>query len=372
MTVTEFGLRLFQELIASEAGNIIISPLSLWMVLAMTASGARNQTLTQFLKVLKVQDTQELKQISTELVQKLMVNDSDLQVNIANAFGCPNAEAIKDFFLEDVKKIYHGQIFQGAEFRSKTINAWVSKHTNNKIQNLLDESKALDAAALINAVYFNGKWKHPFKSHMTQRAPFFTKLTSSQPCQMMTNTGYFRYYETEEYQSILLPYESSDYDEGARLSALILLPKSHDLHKVAVLGQTPDSFNNLIAHLSQASSHSRVELFVPKFKLDFSALYNQPLYRLGLHDAFLAKEANFSGIMDGPMYIETVLQKVFIAVDENGTEAAAASAVLMTRGLPMHEPAIEMRCDRPFLFAVMDETRQNLLFLASIKNVQTE
>jgi serpin B len=341
------------------------------MVLAMTAGGARNQTLAQFLKVLKVQDSQEMKQIATELVQKLIVNESNLQVNIANAFGCQNTEAIKDSFMEDVKKIYQGQVFQGSDFQAKSINAWVADHTKNKITHLLDESKALDAAALLNVVYFNGRWRHPFQSQLTKKAPFFKSWTSSQPCQMMTNTGYFRYYETEEYQSILLPYESSDYDDGARLSALVVLPKSHKLHKVVVRGQTHDSFLHLSSHLYEANSQ-RVELRLPKFKLDFSAMYNQPLYRMGLQNAFLAKEADFSGIMEDRMYVETVVQKVFLAVDEDGTEAAAASAVLMTRGLPIHEPAIKMCCNRPFLFAVVDDIKQNILFLANVKSLHTE
>jgi serpin B len=353
--ISQFGFSLFQQM-SQESGNIVISPLSLWMALGMAATGSRNETLNQFLGILRVPNRNEIKTTSQQVMNKY--NDS---VSISNGFATPTTEGVKEEFMNDIKEL-KAEIFTGPDCNPSKINEWVDRQTKGKIPLLLDPTKQVETV-LLNAVHFKADWKFPFKKQLTTAAPFFTQLTSSQPCQMMANTGNYRYFETEEFQSVQLPYQN----EG--ISAIVVLPKSHQLFKSVVKNHSFDLFTKILASLETSGPHNRVELYLPKFKINYGATMNQYLFQIGLHSAFL-QEADFSGISDTKMYIDSVIQKCFLQVDEKGTEAAAASAVLMSRSLPMPDPAIEMRCDRPFMFAIVDDVSSDVLFLSTVTSIE--
>jgi serpin B len=186
---------------------------------------------------------------------------------------------------------------------------------------------------------------------------------------MMQNTAHYSYFENEIMQSIRLEYARDTSNVG--LSAIVILPREHQLLTQVIDQTRKPEFNSILNTLYTGESISRIKLSLPKFTVSFAKELNSILFQMGLKNAFIGggnEKAELNGISNG-IYIEKILQRVFIKVDEGGTEAAASSAVVFKRSLPLLEPEPELLVNRPFLFYIVDDETKHTLFLAYMENM---
>jgi len=245
-----------------------------------------------------------------------------------------------------------------AEESRITINNWVSDQTEEKIKDLIPQG-AINAATrlvLTNAIYFNAAWQHPFAEEVTSSGTFHLLDNSDVTIPMMYQTESFKYAEGSDYQAVELPYDKQE------LSMVILLPREGQFEAFE------ESLNaEIVDEIIGKLEGSRVALTMPKFEYASSFSLKDALTTLGMGVAF-TPEADFSG-MNGSrdLFIGDVLHKAFVSVDEEGTEAAAASAVIMAMSAPPSQP-IEFTVDRPFVFFIRDIQTSSIIFVGRVLN----
>ena len=348
-----FGVEYLNE---AKEGNYFISPLSISTALAMTYAGAKGATAEGFEKVMHFNNEQgDFHELNGIYQRKLNENLSEVEWNLANRLWGFGSTPFENKFLEINSKYYNAPIEFGAS--ENTINAWVEKQTQNKIKDLIPPGTITGDTRLIltNAVYFKGDWKYEFKKKDTKKKEFFTPKKSVK-VEMMFQKGGFGYSESLNYQAIRLPYK------GEKQSMVIFLPKED-------MGEMEKNLtNNEIKSLLRASK-ANVNLHLPKFKLEYTEVLNKYLIGKGMQNAF-GGGANFTGIMTGePIWIDLVIHKSFVEVSEEGTEAAAATAVVMTTEsiAPSKPQNIEFNANKPFLFFIMDDVSESILFMGKLE-----
>jgi serpin B len=238
----------------------------------------------------------------------------------------------------------------------------VSEQTEEKIENLIPKGliDPMVRLVLTNALYFNAKWVQPFEVHNTHDAPFTLLDGSTVSVPTMSQIATFGYAEGEGYQAVELRYQ------GAPLSMLFVLPaegRFEEMESAFAAGWV----RSIVASLSP----QKVDLSVPIYSFESEFNLSQTLIEMGMPDAFAAgdRAADFSGMAtEADLFISAVVHKAFVAVDEAGTEAAAATAVIMKEGAVLVEDAVEMRLDRPFLFLIRDTDTDTLLFAGRVLN----
>jgi len=360
---TRFAVDLYKQLDDSE-GNIFISPYSITAALAMTYAGAREGTAREMAEVLHFMPGQEtLHPAMAGLGAHLsrIGKNGEVQLSIANSLWPQRGYPFREEFLAFVKKHYGSPItpvdFAGETEKTRLlINAWVEEQTQDKIQELirkgqLDPSNLL---ALVNAVYFKGDWASRFDPGRTGDAEFTLPDGETKLVPMMSQQGTFGYREFDHLQVLELPYE------GERLSMIILLPQ--DRHGLGELEEELET-RSLDAWLTSIPEEA-VHVCLPRFTITWGTTDLAPhLSRMGMRDAFIPGSADFSG-MDGTrrLFIGLVLHKTFIDVNEKGTEAAAATAVLMKKGPQPHI----FRADHPFIFLIRENETGSILFLGRL------
>jgi serpin B len=371
----KFALELYTKL-QSQEGNIFYSPYSISAALAMTYAGARGRTATQMADVLRFPvgtkpaglDPQQFASVFGELVKDLNTRGEGgaYELSVANALWGQKGYGFLAKFLELVEKHYGGRLnevdFVGAtEMARQTINAWVEKKTNDKIKNLIAKGvlDSMTRLVLTNAIYFKGNWARQFKEDRTKEAPFTLSDGQKVDVAMMNQTAKFGYMETDTLQSLELPYVDNE------LSMIVLLPKELD-----GLGELEKSLT--LENLTEWQSKLRkreVVVSIPKFKLTSQFSLASVLKAMGMKDAF-SRSANFSG-MNGKrnLAISAVIHKAYVDVNEEGTEAAAATAVTMrlTSMGPGSQPPV-FRADHPFLFLIRDNQSGSILFIGRVIN----
>ncbi|MHC4556230.1 MAG: serpin family protein [Planctomycetota bacterium] len=375
----EFALELYANL-RSREGNLFFSPYSISTALAMACAGARGQTESQMAGVLhfpmvvnpdteltsmQLPDRQQFASAFGKIIKDL--NDRGkkgaYELNVANALWGQKAYGFLEEFLELIKTSYGGRLnevdfIRATETTRKTINTWVEKKTNNKIKNLIPKGvlDSMTRLVLTNAIYFKGNWARQFKEDRTKDAPFALADGRKVDVAMMNQTAEFDYLETESFQAIELPYVDNE------LSMIILLPKEFD--GVYELEKT-FTLENLSQWLGKLHRHE-VVVSVPKFKLTSQFSLASVLKSMGMRDAF-STDADFSG-MSGKkeLFISAVIHKAYVDVNEQGTEAAAATAVTMrlTSVGPVQTPVF--RADHPFLFLIRDNQSNSILFIGRL------
>jgi serine protease inhibitor len=286
-----------------------------------------------------------------------------VQLKIANALWPRKGYPFLKEFLNLVKKFYGVQItpvdFTDEKAARQTINSWVEEKTENKIKDLVSEG-ALDSTTrlvLVNAIYFKGAWANEFDPSLTSQAPFLTAPDVQVQVPMMARKHNFMYTESEGLQVLELPYA------GSRLSMLVLLPA-----EINGLAKLEDSLalENVDKWIKDLHD-TEVDASLPKFELSFPFQFDDALISMGMPNAF-TEQADFSG-MDGSreLYIGAALHKAFVAVNEQGTEAAAATAVIMqTKALAISP--IVFRADHPFVFLIRENGTGNILFIGRVTN----
>ena len=355
-----FGLKLFREVVRQQPdSNIFISPLSVSMALGMTATGAALSTLDSMRATLELADLTEEESNAAyqSLIELLAGADPQVQFDIANSIWYRQGESVLSDFVQRCRD-YFDAVVQGLDFNdpaaADTINAWVKDNTQGKIEEIVVKPIDPDIVMfLINALYFKGTWTYEFDPGETKAGEFTLPDGSRKSCQLMAQENKFSYYSNDLFQAVDLPYGDSLF------SMTVLLP-STDVHVDSIIFQmTPVNWSAWIAGLDTAKG--RLEL--PKFKLEYGRKLNTLLKALGMGIAF-DPGADFTRMFQGGgVWIDKVKHKIFVQVDEEGTEASAVTVVVMIRSA---DSGFYMRVDRPFVFVIRERTSGALLFMGKI------
>jgi serpin B len=362
---TDFTLDLYQKLRKLE-GNLFFSPYSISTALAMTYAGARGDTQTQMAQALHfLQDPNMLHPAYARLGAKLEEagKNGHIQLKIANTLWPRKGYKLLKTFLALAKKFYGVRItpidFGEEEAARQMINAWVEERTESKIKDLIEAGVLDDSTrlVLVNAIYFKGEWAGKFDPSLTIQAPFLTYPGGQIQVPMMTRKDTFRYAEDDGLQILELLYDGDD------LSMLVLLSREVDGLAKFEESLVVDNLDKWIRNMQE----TEVEASLPRFELSFPFRLDDTLKSMGMENAFTTK-ADFSS-MDGSqeLYLGAVLHKAFVAVNEQGTEAAAATAVTMqTKAIAF--PPIVFRADHPFVFLIRENKTGSILFLGRVAN----
>jgi serine protease inhibitor len=359
-----FGFKLLKELAPSHQNNFVVSPYSAYTILSLVRNGASGITEKEMASAL----SQE--QISVASVNELIKDTSDVLQNnkknvleIANSVFVKKGLAVKQPFLDVASKSYDAKastVEFGDSSTLKDINDWVSEKTHGKIPVLLAALAPQAVMVLINAVYFKGTWAECFKEEDTHPQEFYRENGKTDRVSMMHQAGRMTYFKGDDFQAVRLPYSE------------------HNEEMVIVLPSRGESISTFITHFSekdwqainsQATAH-QVNLSLPRFHIESTHDLNQPLQNLGMKSAFSRFAADFSNIANGKLYISQAIQKAYIETDEKGSEAAAATAVVMSqRAAVRAELPIVFVVDRPFLFGLQTASG-TLLFLGVVTDPQ--
>jgi serpin B len=331
----------------------------------MTLNGAAGETQAAMEQTLEFtgMTTDDINQSYRSLIDLLTNLDRNVAFEIGNSIWYREGMAFEQSFIDVNKEFFDAVVrainFNHREEAARIMNSWVKEKTRGKISEIV-KADAIDANTvmfLINAIYFKGTWTFEFKKENT-RDDVFTKLDGSQiPCKMMNMTGTLSYVENDLFQAVDLPYGNQLF------SMTIFLPKL-PLDVNALLAELTQE--NWEAWLASFDDHT-IELQFPKFTLEYKLTMNDVLKALGMEIAFDKYRADFTRMYAGPerLFIDEVIHKTFVKVDEEGTEAAAVTSVEI--GVESSEPSYPlMRVDRPFLFVIRDQHSNTILFMGKI------
>ncbi len=360
---TAFAIDLYRQ-ITQPGKNLFFSPYSISIALAITFAGARGETERQMAEVMHFpSELQPIHGQFSELEAQLQKSQQAGQVVLrsANALYPQKGYEILPSFLQIVKANYGVAIelmdyVSNSEGSRSAINEWVEAETENKIKNLIPSGtlNSLTRLILVNAIYFKGDWQNAFNTENTRVSTFWVSPDRSQDVQMMSQTDRFEYSETVEMQLLRLPYND-------RFSMVVLLPREGVLIEQI---ETRLSVENLRSWCDRMNWEA-VAVNLPRFKLDCDCLLTAVLQQLGMTDAF-DDVADFSGMTEPTdLVLSHVLHKAFVEVNEEGTEAAAATAVIMmARCLP--PPPTPFIADRPFIFLIQEKMTGSILFMGKL------
>lgn len=352
------GDRRFQE-------NLIFSPYSISSALAMTYGGAKGDTATEMEKTLHFKDGKEIHAAFAKLNETLdkAQKDGKIKLFIANSLWPQTGHNFLPDYLSLVKKNY-GSSVTPLDFKTDSrgavekINRWVEDKTQDKIKNLFSQLDASTRLVLVNAIYFKGNWDKPFSPKETRDEDFTLAGGEKIKTPMMHLSKNFGYAKAEGIKLLEMPYE------GDQLSMIAILPD--DVAGIAQLEKdlTPQKLESWIGQLRG----EKVIVAFPKFKITWGATQlNDTLKKLGIRAAFDAGAADFSG-MDGAkdLFLSQVVHKAFVEVNEEGTEAAAATGAAMSLTMaPPSEPA-KFIADHPFIFLIREKTTGQILFMGRV------
>jgi len=373
---TAFAVDLYTQLTKDDkGGNLFFSPYSLSTALAMTYAGARGETATQMSQVLHFPKNQaELHPAFSHLQNQVNnATHEDVELNVANALWAQQDYPLMEKFKKSLKKYYQAEP-QDVDFETATeaarkkINTWVEKQTVDKIKNLVEKGvlNRLTRLVLVNAIYFKGNWAMQFDPNDTKSMEFWTTVANSVAVPMMTQKDGFGYMENDDLQLLKLSYagnRSKSSRDNNDIEMIVLLPRERDgLAKLTKL-LNPQNLDKWL----RRAYWQKVRVFLPKFQISTGFELSKTLSKMGMPNAF-RYEANFEG-MDGKkeLYLSSVIHQAFVDVNEKGTEAAAATAVIVgTRG--MSPPPPTFRADHPFIFLIRHNLSGSILFMGRIVN----
>jgi serpin B len=367
---TRFAADVYRAL-AAEPGNVIYSPHSISIALGMTWAGARNNTERQMAQTLRFGMSQAQTHAAFNALDQELAHRAErapegggrpFRLRVVNKLWGQRGYRFQPSFLDTLAENYGAGLnvlnFMGDPEGSRgRINAWVSEQTEGKIPMLLGQGSIVPSTTLVltNAVYFSASWREPFDPARTAPGDFHFADGTVRQVPLMNRSAEMRYAEGEGWQAAELPYA------GDEVSMLVIVPTAG----------TFDAFERAfdtarVASVVDGLRTRLVSVTLPTFTFRRNASIKRVLTSLGMTDAF-SGEADFSG-MDGTrsLYIQDVIHEGFIAVDERGTEAAAATAVVVGR-TSVPEPAT-LRADRPFLFAIRDNPTGAILFLGRVSD----
>jgi len=361
---TGFGFNLFQELEQADPGqNIFISPASVAMALAMTYNGANGETKEAMAKTMGLQamSLEEVNRANADLKTILDNPDPEVKLTVANSLWAREGIDFKPEFKQRNRDYYAAEVntldssHPGA---AKAINNWVEENTAGKINKIVESIETDSILFLINAIYFKGSWAEKFDPSETKEGLFNLPDGTQKKLPMMSRTGPYGYYQGDNFQAVRIPYGNK------RVSMYVFLPDQES--SLVKFNRNLDAANweKWMPQFKETTVH----LVLPRFKYEYAVSLNDTLKALGMEVAFDSQRADFGNMCPIPpvpvVYISEVKYKTFIDVNEEGTEAAAATSVeLKCTGVPQ---ITNMVVDRPFFFAVRDEQTGTILFMGTV------
>jgi len=376
-----FGFKMYHAIRATEKGNLFFSPYSVVEALSMTLNGATGKTRDQMVNtlgfalnpdeinaaILALRATMT-KRGNSAGSQSTPATEPARALNIANSLFGEQTFPFRESFLSQVKTFYGAGLqkvdFIGApEAARKQINDWVAQQTADKIKNIVPEGVITPDTrlALANAIYFLNSWTKPFMETETKDDTFNMLDGKSVPVKMMHRQEMTSYFEGAGFQAVELPYSGFG-------SMLLIVP---DAGKFETVEKSLDAV--FLKRITDGPTTKMVDLAMPRFKFDYALDLSAVLKQLGMVDAFDATKADFSGMVDAAasntnrLAISNVLHKAFIDLNERGTEAAAATVVVMSvTAIQVPSDVVTVRIDRPFFFAIRDSQSGTVLFMGSV------
>ena len=358
-SVNQFWGKAFNDLCQTNGKeNVCLSPLSAQFALAMVANGAESKTKEEIYKA--VGSSTNVNGYYKELLHTLNTNEDwqHCEVNVANSIWINNKLSVKEPFITENKENFDAAI-ETVEFNDSTlhrINEWCSEKTKDKIPTILNDINPNDRMYLINALYFNAVWNKKFNKENTKKESFTTENGKVVEVDMMRQRENSLYCSNKDFEITVKRYYDGKY------SMLLALPKKE--MKCDKAAQT--IMSNLEHYLSEMN-RCEVDLSMPKFTVEFGSSLKHVLEQQGITRAF-GERAQFNGISDEPLCISDIMQKTYIKVDEDGTEAAAVTALRVGAMSMRPQNIIPMKLDRPFVFAIIENDSNEVLFVGKIGN----
>lgn len=351
----------------SKDSNIFFSPYSISIALTMTYEGAKGQTAKEMQSVLHIPEDANVRRPNfARIFNEINKKEKKYKLSTANALWAQKDYSFLKEYTNNVEKYYGGKLTnldftRESEKSRQIINKWVEDQTNNKIKDLIPQGvlNAYTRLVLTNAIYFKGTWVKQFDEKDTKEEDFRIDSSNTVKVPMMRLIGdgvKFNYAETDEIQILEMPYHGED------LSMLIILPKGNNFANIekSITLEKLSEWKNML-------NEQRVDIFIPRFKFKTKYFMAKALSDMGMPTAF-GSTADFSG-MDGTrdLFIQNVIHQAFVEVNEEGTEAAAATGVVM--GITSVGPRIPIfRADHPFIFIIQESETGNILFLGRVSD----
>lgn len=387
----QFGLELYQLLAQTPGENIVFSPSSLASVLAMTLAGADGKTAAEIAAALNVTPLEERVHEAYRQLQA-KTKTGGIELRSANRLWGQTGYQILPEFLALTDRCYQAGLakvdFQTqSEQARQAINTWVAEQTAGKISELIGQGllSAESRLVLTNAIYFLGSWENKFKPERTSDAPFYLASGETVAVPMMRQTTSFQYGEFDDLQVLEMPYrgklpfhcyvneegefiaqEPESPDGGSDFAMVVLLPRAE-----VELAEIERRLSDESLQSWLKTGYCKVQVSLPRFKLHAGCQLSEPLKRLGVTQAFNPATADFSQITSDPegLYVSEIVHQAMVDVNEEGTEAAAATGVLMVAGCAREvEMPKEFLADRPFLFLIYDRDTKSIYFLGRVVN----
>jgi serine protease inhibitor len=359
-----FGFDLFQQLRRQEANkNVFFSPLSVTVALAMTYNGAAGETKNAMARALKIEGMNhaELNRASADLLKALKSSDPKIELAIANSLWARGGMRFNEDFLARNRQFYGAEI-STLDFNSPqsaaAINRWVSASTKGKISQIIDKIDPQQVMFLINAVYFKGQWQKRFEKTLTKELPFHLPGGRQQPTPMMAQSGNYPYHRGDKFQAVSLPYGNGG------VSLYLFLPDRESSLDEFLKGFSFQKWEEWVNNFKDTPG----DVQLPRFKLDYEKTLNDSLKAVGMGVAFNQREADFSGIRpERDLYISEVKHKAVVEVNEEGTEASAATSVgIAVTSVQQPRERFTFVADRPFLMAIRDSQTGAILFMGAV------
>jgi serpin B len=348
--------------------NVFISPLSIGMALGLTFNGARGSTRAAMSRVLHLPAASQeaLNKAYGNLMNSFANPNASVHVEIANALYTNRNVDFESAFVKDARTSFQSEV-ASVDFSSpntvQQINGWVNQKTHGKIPNIIDKLNGSEASIILNAAYFKGNWQSQFEKAGTTDDDFHMADGSKKKLPFMHQRHFYEYLKTPDFQAVVLPYIDSKY------SACIFLPGSNSSLIQLQKALSLSNWNNW----SKEFESKQGDLALPRFKLNYNTSLSDSMKALGMNVAFDKDQADFSGMHKGKpaLFIGDIKHKTYLKVDEQGTEAAAATAVqMMGAGMMIPKETFKMVVDHPFLFAIRDNDSNSLLFVGLVYDPQ--
>lgn len=364
-SANRFAFDLFKPILNDAKGteNIMISPFSITSALSMTLNGASGETFEAIRKTLRLEQ-KNLEQINStylKLMTEMVPVDKRVVVEIANSVWVEKRLIVKQPFITSLQSWYKAEARDIDVTNTNAVNIvnrWIAEKTYDKITDMLDYLDPDLAMLLINAVYFNGKWRYQFDKSETKEEPFYVTPSESKNVQMMHQTEKLNAIKHNNLTIAEAPYGQGNY------TMVVILPDENVTTSEAANDITPTLWNSWMDYLA-GNSHE-VELSMPRFKYKYKRSLNDDLINLGMGIAF-TDQADFSNISDQALLISRVLHQTFIETNEEGTEAAAATVVeFITTSIGTGITKVTL--DRPFLYFIRESSTGTILFMGRVSD----
>jgi serine protease inhibitor len=377
-SMNAFALDLYGQIRKPE-GNLVFSPYSVSMALAMAYAGARGNTEAQMAKAMHLSIPQQKAPETFAAINAQVLaagKDKSVEINVANALWAEKSYPFLKEYLDSVRTNYQGEV-RNMDFRQqpeaarKTINKWVEEQTKDKIKDFLAPGTIAPDTRLVltNAIYFKGRWQSPFEREATKEDPFYLLDGAKTIVPMMRQRSTFGYSEEAGLQILEMLYKGPpEAPLDGDLSMIVLLPSKEKPLEDFERSITEEKLNQWTLNLKT----QKVLVFLPRFKMTSDFQLREPLTRLGMTEAFSSGDADLSGMTgDRDLFIGEAIHKAFVETNEEGTEAAAATALGVRNGTGMktRQPPVPIfRADHPFVFLIRHKPSGCLLFLGRVTN----